>query len=128
MKYNWNSIRKTKKKIFLGFTLQDITPWNHKNLRRCYFGGFFWGLGTNVQFNVFLWFCASWCWCRKDQKSLTWTSHKIFSQCLIVNSSLLRAFMVQNNCKDSFSGGKSRKNGILVIKINFSFQKYPLEF
>ena len=71
---------------------------------------------------------ASSCWCKKDQKNLPWTSHKIFSQCLIVNSSLLWAFMVQNNCKDSFSGGKSRKNGISEIKINFSFQNIRQNF
>ena len=62
---------------------------------------------------------ARWYWCKKDQKNLPQTSHKIFSQCLIVNSSLLWAFMVQNFCKNSFSGGKSRKNGIPVIKITF---------
>ena len=66
---------------------------------------------------------AKWYWCKKDQKNLPQTSHKIFSQCLIVNSSLLWAFMVQNFCKNSFSGGKSRKNGIPVIKITFSLQK-----
>ena len=137
------------------------------------FWGFFWGLGTNVQFDVFfmsLWISesfspyllvknsfnfklgfftyfeyisggiirknilhsgyhsASWCWCKKDQKNLPWTSHKIFSQCLIVNSSLFWAFMVQNNCKDSFSGVKSRKNGISEIKINFSFQNIHQNF
>ena len=57
MKYNWNSTKKTKKKNFLGFILQDITPWNHKNVRNCYFWGYFGGLGTNVEFNGFLWFC-----------------------------------------------------------------------
>ena len=70
---------------------------------------------------------AKWYWCKKDQKNLPQTSHKIFSQCLIVNSSLLWAFMVQNFCKNSFSGGKSRKNGIPVIKITFSLQKNPPE-
>ena len=66
---------------------------------------------------------ARWYWCKKDQKNLPQTSHKIFSQCLIVNSSLLWAFIVQNFCKNSFSQGKNRKNGIPVIKITFSFQK-----
>ena len=60
------------------------------------------------------------------------TFHKLhidfFSQCLIVNSSLLRAFMVQNFCKNSFSGGKSRKNGISVIKITCSLQKIPQNY
>ena len=41
----------------LGFILQDITSWNHKNVRNCYFVGYFWGLGTNVEFHGFLWFC-----------------------------------------------------------------------
>ena len=31
--------------------------------------------------------------------------------------------MVQNICKNSFSCGKSRKNGIPVIKITFALQK-----
>ena len=47
---------KPKKKLF-GFTLQDITPRNHKSMRNCYFWGYFGGLGTNVEFNGFLWFC-----------------------------------------------------------------------
>ena len=34
--------------------------------------------------------------------------------------------MVQNNCKNPFSDGKSRKNGIPVIKITF-FAKNPSE-
>ena len=68
-----------------------------------------------------------WYWCKKDQKNLPQISHKIFSQCLIVTSSLLWAFMVQNVCRNSFSGGKSRKNGIPVIKITF-FQKIPQNY
>ena len=59
------------------------------------------------------------------QKRLPQTSHKIFSQCSIVNSSLLSAFIVQNFCKKSFSGGKSRKNGIPVIKVTFICKKSP---
>ena len=62
-------------------------------------------------------------WCKKDQKNPPQISHKFFSQCLIVNSLLLWAFIVQNVCKNSISGGKSRKNGIAVIKISFSLQK-----
>ena len=57
-----------------------------------------------------------------DAKKIIKTSHKFFFSMLIVNSSLLCAFMVQNICKNSFSGGKSRKNGIPVIKITFSLQ------
>ena len=34
---------KLKRIFFLGFILQDITPWNHKNVRNCYFGGYFGG-------------------------------------------------------------------------------------
>ena len=66
--------------------------------------------------------CARWYWCKKDQKNLWQTSHKISCQGLIVNSSLSWPFMVQIFCKNSFLGGKSRKNGILVIKITFSLQ------
>ena len=58
---------------------------------------------------------AKWYWCKKDQKNLPQTSHKIFSQCLIVNSSLLWAFMAQNFCKNSFSGAKSRKKPYLSL-------------
>ena len=57
MKCNWSSTRKTKKKFLGGLILQDVTPWNHKNMINCYFGGYFEGLGTNVEFNGFLWFC-----------------------------------------------------------------------
>ena len=58
---------------------------------------------------------ARWYWCIKVQKH--------FPQCVIVNSSLLWAFLVQNFCKNSFSGVKSRKNSIPVIKTTFSLQK-----
>ena len=72
---------------------------------------------------------ARWYWCKKIPEKLSanlrWT---IFSQCLIMNSSLLLAFMVQNVCKNSFSGGKSRKNGIPIIKITFSLQKIPQNY
>ena len=68
---------------------------------------------------------ARWHWCKKDEKNLPQTSHKFFSLCLIVNSSSLWAFMVQNFCKKSFSGGKIRKNGIPVINITLPLQKIP---
>ena len=59
-----------------------------------------------------------------DAKKTRKTFHHItFFQRLVVTSSLLWAFMVQNFCKNLFSGGKSRKNGIPVIKITFSLQK-----
>ena len=64
-----------------------------------------------------------WFWCKKDQKNLPQTSHKIFCQCRTVNSSMLCAFMVQNFCKNSFSGGKSRKNDIPVKKLPFLCKK-----
>ena len=57
------------------------------------------------------------------KKTRKQTSHKIFPQGLIVNSSLLWEFMVQNFCKHLFSGGKSRKKTISVITITFSLQK-----
>ena len=133
---------KLKRKFWVGFILQDITPWNHKNVRNCYIWGYFGGLGTNVELNGFLWFCkflkvsasifwlknsfkfklgfslilnilqgvsseknilcsdwhgARWYWCKKDQKKLSQTSHRICHG-LIVNSLLLWAFMVQNFC------------------------------
>ena len=167
MKYNWNSTRKTNKKNFLSFILQDIIPWNHKNM---VFLGLPRGLETSVKFNSFfmiLWIFQSfrlyllvknnfnfklgfftyfdYCsggtirknilhsdyhsarlyWCKKDQKNLPQTWHKIFSHCLIVNSSLIWAFMVQSFWKNSFPRGKSRKNGIPVMKITFSLQKSP---
>ena len=52
---------------------------------------------------------ARWYWCKKDQKNLLQSSHKMFSQCFIVNSWLLSTFMVQNICNNSFFEGKSRK-------------------
>ena len=145
MKCNWNSTKKTKKKNFLGFIVQDITAWNHKNVRNCYFRGtlgawepmwnsmFFYDL-VNFwkflplsfglkQFNFKLGFfhlfwiyfrgiirknilrsdfhSNRWHWSKKDQKNLPQTSHKFFSQCLIVNFSLLLwAFTVQNFSKN----------------------------
>ena len=168
MKYNWNSTRKTKKKTFLGFILQDITPWNHKNVRNCYFCGYFRDLGSNVKFHGFLWFCeflkvSASIFCLKTVLTLNSVfslilniyqgvlsektfyikitivpgdigtkksrkaSHKLkiknCSQCLIMNSSLLLVFMVQKVFKNSFSGGKNRRNSIPVTKISFSLQK-----
>ena len=71
---------------------------------------------------------ARWHWCKKDQKNLPKTSHNFFFWCLIVSSLLLWAFMVQNFCKNSFLGGKSRKNGIRVLKITFSLQNVPQNY
>ena len=51
---------KLKRKISWALILQHITPWNHKNMRNCYFflgGGYFVDVGTNVEFNDFVWFC-----------------------------------------------------------------------
>ena len=70
---------------------------------------------------------AKWYWCKNVPKSLLQTLHKILSY-LIVNSSLLWALMVQHFRKNSFSGGKSRKNGTLVIKITFALQKNPQNY
>ena len=67
-------------------------------------------------------------WCKKDQKKFPQTSHQFFFQCLIVSSSLFWAFMAQSICKNSFSGVKSRKNGILVIKMTFSLQEIPQNY
>ena len=60
---------------------------------------------------------------KKTQKNLPQTSHKFFSQCFITNFSLTWTFMVQTFCKNSFSGDKSRKKSIPVIKIIFSLQE-----
>ena len=57
VKYNWISSKKTNDKKNLGFTLQGIALWNYKNMRNCYFWGYFGCLGTNVEFNGFLWLC-----------------------------------------------------------------------
>ena len=170
MKYNWNSTRKTKKKNFLGFILQDITHWNHKNVRNCYFWWYNWGSGTqcgiqwffmilwisesfslyllvknsfNFKLGFFTYFeyisggiirknilrsdchSARWHWCKKYQKNFPQTSHKVFSQFLIVNSSFLWAFMVQSFCKNSFLGSESRKNNISVKKSSFFAENPP---
>ena len=68
VKYNWDSNRKTKKKNFLGFILQDITSWIYKTVRSCFFGGYFGDQGINVEFNGFLWFCK----CLKVSASIFW--------------------------------------------------------
>ena len=52
---------------------------------------------------------------------------EFFLNTLFVNSSLSSAFLVQNFCKNSFSGGKSRTNGIPVIKNQLCFAKNPPE-
>ena len=54
-----------------------------------------------------------WHWCKKDQKNLPQTSHKIFPQWLIVNSSLLWAFLIKNFCKNSFSWVEVEKTAFL---------------
>ena len=69
---------KLKRKIFMGFILQDITPWNQKNMRNFFFfffwgGAYFWGLGTNVELNGFF--------------MILWIS-EISSLCLLVNFKL----------------------------------------
>ena len=68
-----------------------------------------------------------WYWCKKDQKNFPQTSHKFFSQCLIVNSSLLWAFMFQSVCQNSFSGGRSRKKWHSCNKNYLFFARNPPE-
>ena len=68
---------------------------------------------------------ARWHWCKKYQKNFPQTSHKVFSQFLIVNSSFLWAFMVQSFCKNSFLGSESRKNNISVKKSSFFAENPP---
>ena len=60
MKYNWNSTRKTKKKNLLGFnptTYYPLKPQKHEKLLFFLGGGYFVDVGTNVEFNDFVWFC-----------------------------------------------------------------------
>ena len=125
MKYNWNSTRKTKKKNFLGFIVQDITPWNHKNVRNCYFGGYFGGLGTNVEFNGFLWFCEF----LKVSASTIWlktvlTSKYVFS--LILNIfqgvSSEKTFYVQTTIVPGDIDAKKTKKTFHKLHIKFFSQ------
>ena len=71
-------------------------------------------------------YSARWYWRKKGQKNLLQTSHNFFSM-LGCEFLIVMSISVQNICKNSFSGGKSRKNGIPVIKITFLkkiLQKY----
>ena len=130
--YNWNSTRKTKSKNFLGiecgipcfFMILWISESfshyllvkNSFNFKLGFFTYFEYISGGIIRKDISLsdYHSSRWYWCKKVQKYLPQTSHKFFAQCLIVNSSLLWAFMVQNFCKNSFSESKSRKNGIPV--------------
>ena len=60
---------------------------------------------------------------KKRPEKLSQTLHKHFSHCLIVISSLLWAFMIQNLGENSCSGGKSTKYGVPVVRISFFLQK-----
>ena len=71
----------------------------------------------------FVIFRSTW---EKGQKHLLQTSHKFFSM-LSCEFLILMSISVQNICKNSFSGGKSRKNGIPVIKITF-LKKIPQNY
>ena len=57
MKYNWNSTRKTRKKVFWALSYKILPPEITKIWEIWYFWVYFWGLGTNVEFNGFVWFC-----------------------------------------------------------------------
>ena len=65
---------------------------------------------------------------KKSGKTFQKLAIKNFFSMLNCESSLLWAFMVQNFCKNSFSGAKSRKNGIPVMKITFILQKIPQNY
>ena len=115
--------------IFESFGLYLLVK-NNFNFKLGFFTYFDYCSGGTIRKNILHsdYHSARLYWCKKDQKNLPQTWHKIFSHCLIVNSSLIWAFMVQNFCKNSFSRGKSRKNGIPVIKITFSLQKIPQNY
>ena len=70
---------------------------------------------------------ARWYWCKKTRKTFHKLHIKFFLNSLFMNSSLSSAFLVQNFCKNSFSGGKSRTNDIPVIKNHLCFAKNPPE-
>ena len=119
VKYNWSSTRKTKKKIFLGFILRDITPWNHKKSEKLLFSWVLWGPGNQcgIQwFFMILWISENFSLYLLVKNSFnlklgffTYFEYisggvirhftfryihklhinKFFSQCLIVNSLLL---------------------------------------
>ena len=138
MKFNWNSIMKTKTKIFWALYYKILPPeitemWEIASLEGTFgtwepmfnsmvfydfvnFESFSLYLLVKNSFNFKLgfftcfeyisagiirknilhsdYYSARWYRCKKDQKNLSQTSHKFFSQCLIVNSSLLWVFMV----------------------------------
>ena len=48
---------KLNRKISWASSYKILPPEVTKYVRNCYFGGYFGGLGTNVEFHVFLWFC-----------------------------------------------------------------------
>ena len=68
---------KLKRKFFMGFILQDITPWNHKNMRNFFFfrggGGVLLGPGNQCGIEWFF--------------MILWIS-EISSLCLLVNFKL----------------------------------------
>ena len=151
----------------MGFILQDITPWNYKNIRNYYFCGYFEALGTNLEFNGFLWFCqifslyllvknnfnfklgfftyfedtsggiirknilcsdyhsARWYWCKKDQKNIPQTSHKIFPNASLWILHCYEHLWFKTYVKIHFQGVKVEKNGIPVIKISFYARNPP---
>ena len=120
---------------FLNFCLYLLVK-NSFNFKLGFFNYFEYISGVSSEKNILHtdYHSARWYWCKKDQKNLPQISHRFFSQCLIVNSSLLCAFMVQKFYKNSFSGGwvgwggeaKSKKSGIPVKKTCF-LSKNPLE-
>ena len=135
MKYNWNSTRKTEKKNSMILWISEslslyLLVKNSFNFKLGFFTYFEYISGGTIRKDILHsdYHSASWYWCKKDQKNLKQTSHRSFSKCLIVNSSLLWPFMIPNFCKNSFSGGKSKKNSIPVIKINFFLERNPQNY
>ena len=61
----------------------------------------------------------------KNQKNLPQSSHTIFLNAALWIIHCSEHLMVQNFCKNSFSGRQSRKNGIPVKKSHFLYKKFP---
>ena len=160
----------------MGFILQDITPWNHKNVGNVYFGrggrvlwnqcgpgnqcGTHWLFlilwisesfslyllvknSLNFKLGFFIYFqyisgdiirknilcsdyhSARWYWCKKDQKNIPQTSHKIFPNASLWILHCYEHLWFKTYVKIHFQGVKVEKNGIPVIKISFYARNPP---
>ena len=121
VKYNWNSTRKTKQK-FPGLYPTGYYPlksWKHEKLP---FWGYFGGLGTNVQFNGFLWFheflkvSASIFWL-KTVLTLNWVFSFIFNTFQGISSE--KTFYVQITIVPGDIDAKKTRKAFHKLHINF---------